>query len=213
MREMTTKQREILKFIEDNHSDTGVFPSVREIAAHMKFKSTNTVDYYLRQLQEAGHLSRGTRQARTFAIPSSPTSRRRAAQAAQAARPQGIPILGRVAAGEPILAEQNFDGMLEFGTMFRTGEDTFALRVAGDSMINAGIHDGDLVIVKYEGRVNRGEIGVAIVNDEATVKRIYDDGKVWRLEPENDAMKPIIVPKSDAAFTVAGKVVGVIRQL
>ncbi|MBX7245436.1 MAG: transcriptional repressor LexA [Candidatus Sumerlaeaceae bacterium] len=210
---LNEKQKRILDFIRHHHEKTGVFPSVREIAAHMDFRSTNTVDYYVRQLEAAGHLERGTRRARTFSLATGLPRQRTAVVRDIHTPEEGIPLVGRVAAGEPILAEQNFDGMVNMKTLFRAGSETFALRVKGDSMIDAGIVDGDLVIVRQQGRVENGQIGVAVVNDEATVKRIYDDGKRWRLEPENSRLKPILVEKGSRDFHVAGKVVGVIRQI
>jgi len=204
------KELAILEFIRRRHAETGVYPSVREIAQEMGFRSTNTVDYYLRKLEWTGLLERGTRQARTFALKTPLPRRRRTARAAATA---GIPLLGRVAAGQPILAQQNFDGSVTLEGFFPAGEGTFALRVRGDSMIEAGIMDGDLVIVRQQPRVDQGEIAVAIIGDEATVKRIYDDGDQWRLQPENPALEPIRIPKTDANFAVAGKVVGVMRRL
>lgn len=186
----------------------------------MGFRSTNTVVYHLRKLQRQGYLVR-SREARSYRLakdgalgaasppPISALSRRRRASAA-AAR---IPILGRVAAGEPILAEQNFDGLLDLQSFFDPAGDTFALRVQGDSMIEAGIFDGDIVIVRSQPKLDNGEIGVAIIGDEATVKRIYDDGDAWRLVPANCAMEPLRIPKGAADFRVAGKVVGVVRKL
>lgn len=209
MAELSSTQKEILEFICARHARTGVYPSVREIGEHMGFKSTNTVDYHLRRLEAAGAIER-SRAARTYVIRQS--GRRRNARIAHG-DPAGIPILGRVAAGEPILAEQNVDGMVNFRSYFHCDERTFALRVKGDSMIEAGIVDGDLVIVRQQLSVENGEIGVAIVGDEATVKRVYDEGAVWRLEPENRAMQAIVVRKSENQFRVAGKVIGVIRRI
>lgn len=213
IKELPEKQRQILEFIKSQHNKTGVYPSVREIAAHMNFASTNTVDYHLRRLQRAGVLERDERRARSFAMPG---AKRRAAKFTQfplAQEPAPIPIVGKVAAGAPILAEQNYDGMVNFRTFFHVDERTFALRVQGDSMVDAGIVDGDLVIVRQQGAVENGEIGVALVGDEATVKRIYDEGARWRLEPENKTLKPIFVKKEEKAFAIAGKVVGVIRRI
>lgn len=209
-------QERILDFIRATHDRTGVFPSVREIAAHMDFRSTNTVDYHLRQLEQRGLIERTARRARSFSLGAAPGSPATTGRARRRAAPTpwlGIPIVGRVAAGQPILAEQNLEGMVNFETMFRTGTETFALRVRGDSMVGAGIHDGDLVIVRQQPRVEAGEIAVAVVGDEATVKRVFDEGDEWRLEPENPAMEPIRVPKRENDFSIAGKVVGVIRKL
>jgi repressor LexA len=128
-------------------------------------------------------------------------------------RPNGIPLVGRVAAGEPILAEQNLEEYVHLESWFRTDDSSFALRVRGDSMIDAGIEDGDLVIVRSQPRVDNGQIGVALLDEEATVKRIYDEGDRWRLQPENPNLEPRFVPKADSNFRIAGKVVGVVRRV
>lgn len=215
MARLPEKQQKILDFIQVQHAETGVFPSVREIAAHMNFKSTNTVDYHLRRMEANGVIERGGRRARSFsgfAERSSNGAGRRTAPGGQQ-REVGIPLVGRVAAGEPILAEQHVDDVINMSSLFRSDEQTFALRVKGDSMMDAGIMDGDLVIVKHQKSVANGEIGVAVIDGEATVKRIYDDGKVWRLEPENARMDPIRVEKGSVDFSLAGKVVGVVRTI
>lgn len=228
MARLPEKQQKILDFIRTQHAETGVFPSVREIAAYMDFKSTNTVDYHLRRMEAIGAIERGGRRARSFAGIGSKTGPGSGAAAVSGARNRaggnymsassgrgepGIPLLGRVAAGQPILAEQHFDDMVNFSSLFHCDDETFALKVQGDSMMEVGIMDGDLVIVKHQPSVANGEIGVALVNGEATVKRIYDEGKVWRLHPENQTMDPIYVEKGMEDFSVAGKVVGVIRKM
>ncbi len=222
MARLPEKQQKILDFIRSQHSDTGVFPSVREIAAHMDFKSTNTVDYHLRRMEAGGVIERGGRRARSFSGFADKTgtnslqkTRGNFMSDLPHTRQQqpGIPLLGRVAAGEPILAEQHFDDMVNFSSLFHCDDQTFALRVQGDSMMDAGIMNGDLVIVKHQPSVANGEIGVALINGEATVKRIYDEGDFWRLQPENSTMEPISVQKGTADFSMAGKVVGVIRQI
>jgi repressor LexA len=215
-------QRRILEFIQAEHEREGVFPSIREIANHMNFGSTNTVDYHLRKMEAAGVISRPGRKARSYFMGTGPratmlrrTATPKAARTRRASgnRPRGIPLIGRVAAGEPILAEQNLEEYVELESWFRTDDESFALRVRGDSMIDAGIEDGDLVIVRSQGRVDNGQIAVAILDDEATVKRIYDEGDRWRLQPENPNLEPRFVPKSDASFRIAGKVVGVVRRI
>lgn len=212
MTKLTPQQRQLIEYILRTHARTGVFPSVREIAHHMRFKSTNTVDYHVRQLEKLGVIERMRgRHARAFNV------REKAKPKLYAmglrAGDNEIPVVGRVAAGEPIYAEQNFEGMLNFRNHFKCDERTFALRVAGESMIKAGIHDGDIVVVKQQNKVENGEIGVAVIGDEATVKRIHDDGEKWRLVPENPTMQPIIVEKSEKSFAIAGRVIGVIRKL
>jgi repressor LexA len=213
MKKLTETQEKLLAFIRSRHARTGIYPSVREIGKHMNFKSTNTVDYHLRRLTKAGVLVRRGHQARSFIIKGAKAAAAAAAGAARRAEDKGVPLLGRVAAGEPILAEQNFDGLVNFRNYFHCDDQTFALKVNGDSMIDAGIVDGDIVIVRQQARVENGEIGVAIVGDDATVKRIYEEGPNWRLQPENPAMKPIRVKKGEKLFRIAGKVIGVIRKI
>ncbi len=217
MARLPEKQQKILDFIRQEHAETGVFPSVREIAAHMDFKSTNTVDYHLRRMEASGAIERGGRRARSFTglgeKAATPAKRGTFAASPRQQQAPGIPLLGRVAAGQPILAEQHFDDTVNFTSMFQCDDQTFALRVQGDSMVEAGIMDGDLVIVRHQPEIANGEIGVALIDGEATVKRIYDEGSAWRLQPENSTMKPICVEKGMADFSMAGKVVGVIRQL
>lgn len=221
MPRLPEKQQRILDFIREQHATTGVFPSVREIAAHMDFKSTNTVDYHLRRMEAGGVIERGSRRARSFAGVSAGdgsgrtaalSGRSTAGRSVRAGRNE-IPLLGRVAAGAPIMAEQHLDDTVSFSSLFHCDDQTFALSVKGDSMVDAGIVDGDLVIVKHQASVANGEIGVALVDGEATVKRIYDEGDKWRLQPENDSMPPMVVIKGAAEFSVAGKVVGVVRKL
>jgi len=126
---------------------------------------------------------------------------------------EGLPILGNVAAGAPILAEENLAGYFKLQDLYRGSENVFMLRVKGESMINAGIFDGDYVIVRMQQTIEPGEIGVAILGGEATVKRIFCDGNIVELVPENDAMKPITVTRADPSFSIGGKVVGVVRQI
>lgn len=215
MAKLPDKQQKILDFIRTQHVETGVFPSVREIAAHMDFKSTNTVDYHLRRMEANGIIERGGRRARSFTGFTSGGEMGRVVQHPSSIpdRTKSIPLIGRVAAGEPILAEQHYEEMLNFESLFRCDDQTYALRVQGDSMIDAGIQDGDLVIVRHQANISNGEIGVAIIEGEATVKRIYDEGRVWRLQPENKEMEPIQVKKGGTDFSLAGKVIGVIRQM
>ena len=215
MRAISDTQRRVLEFIRAQHVATGVFPTVREIMGHMGFRSTNTVDYHVRRLEEAGELTRVGRQARHFQM--RPPARPRRAPVVSVPPTgelsRGIPMLGRVAAGEPILATQNFDGLVNFERFFHCDDQTFALRVQGDSMVDAGIMDGDTVVVRAQGKVDNGEIGVAVIDDAATVKRIFEEPTRWRLQPENPSLRPVYVSKTDPGFRVAGKVIGVIRKI
>ena len=197
------KRKMILDYICLQHKKTGVYPSIREICKHMGFASTNTAAYHLRQLQQDGLIDRSEHLARSYSVSNGAEDDY-----------TGIPIVGRVAAGTPILAQQNYDGQLSVETMFPVANaKLFALRVQGNSMIDAGILDGDLVIVQADAYIERGAIAVGVINEEATVKRIYDEGASWRLQPENVNLQPIYVNKADGNFSIAGKVIGVIRSL
>jgi repressor LexA len=133
---------------------------------------------------------------------------------AAARPPAGRPLIGTVPAGTPVLAEENFEGYLDLNDYFGRGDGTFLLRVRGESMVGAGIHDGDIVVVRYQKEVESGEIGVAFIDGEATVKRVFPakDGSC-RLQPENPEMEPISIRAGEEEFAIAGKVIGVIRRL
>jgi len=216
---LSEKQREILEYLHKEYQRAGVYPSIREIARGVGLRSTNTVHYHLRQLEKQGFLRR-SRTARTYVLDGGIAEGGRFSRAAQRKaqplahwRSARIPLLGRVAAGSPILAEQNFEGFVNLAEYFAPSGETFALRVRGDSMIEAGIFDGDVVIVRRQPTVQNGEIAVVVIDGEATVKRLYDEPDAWRLEPANVAMEPIRVPKREPSFRIAGKVVGVLRKL
>ena len=158
-------------------------------------------------LERKGFLKRTGEKSRALSL----TPALRAAAAAPAA-PRGWPLVGVVPAGTPVLAEENFEGYVDLNELFGGGEGTFLLRVRGESMIGAGINDGDIVVVRNQERVASGEIGVAVVGGEATVKRLFHEDGTWRLQPENPAMDPIRVWEGDPEFRVAGKVIGVVRR-
>jgi repressor LexA len=133
--------------------------------------------------------------------------------AAELRRDRGKPILGRIAAGKPILAEENFQGLLNLNTLFGRDMDLFVLRVEGDSMTKTGIFPGDFVIVKHQAKIGQGEIGVVYIDDEATVKRIFLEEGRLRLQPENDAMDPVFIHQDDDRLRIGGKVIGVVRKM
>ncbi len=198
------KRMKILEFIHRVHKESGIFPSIREICDYMGFKSTNTAAYHLEKLKEDGYLDRSAHQARAFTL--------HGGQPANSE--EGIPLVGRVAAGAPILAAENLENYINVDSLFNVKrQGTFALRVKGDSMIDAGIFDGDIVMVRSGMHIANGEIAVIVIDNEATVKCLYDDGLNWRLMPKNETMKPIIISKRRKDVHVAGKVIGVIRQI
>ena len=196
-RKLTERQAAILSFIRRFAEEKGYPPTIPEIQEEFGIRSPNGVNNHIKALIRKGCLRRDSSRARALDI---------------VGRNDGIPILGRVAAGQPMLAEENFEGFFNVRDFQRSGE-VFMLRVHGESMKNARIFDGDLVVVRVQESVEPGEIGVAVIGDEATVKRIYSDGNIIRLVPENETMAPIVVMRTDPDFRIGGKVVGVIRKL
>ena len=197
MAELSKMQRRIYDYIAACIQEQGYAPSVREIGEAVGLKSPSTVHFHLKRLEEAGVIAKRAGKGRAIALTE------------QAQRPQPeerIPIVGNVAAGSPILAEECIEDYLTFDTGGH-GEEYFALRVRGESMLNAGILPGDLVVVRRQQTANNGEIVVALLEDEATVKRLSRrNGKTWLL-PENDDYSPI-----DGTYaTIMGKVTAVVR--
>ena len=197
-KKITARQNEVLSFIKDFSVDHGYPPTIPEIQKEFGIKSPNGVNNHIKALIRKGFLKRESSRARALEI---------------IGRNMGIPIVGRVAAGQPLLAEEHLEGYFNIRDLYSSSDDVFMLRVSGESMIKAGIYDGDYVVVRMQQILGSGEIGVAFIGDEATVKRIYCDGNIIRLVPENDSMQPIMVMMSDPSFRIAGKVVGVIRKM
>lgn len=191
MARTTTKREEIMQFLRQFTQENGYPPSMREISSAVGLQSTATVHYHLNALREAGLINMDELKKRTISIPGME-------------RRGQIPIVGVVTAGQPILAVENIEGYLPWDGP----EDCFALRVRGDSMINAGILSGDQVVVRPQKTAENGEIVVALLDDSATVKRFQrKNGKVWLL-PENPAYEPI----DGTNATILGKVKAVIRK-
>lgn len=187
----------MLDYITKEINSNGYSPSVRDIRQALDIKSTATVHAYLTKLEEKGYIQKESGKSRTLRLDgkdSAPVTRQ-------------IPILGKTTAGVPILAVENFDGYVDFTSGSYKKEELFALRVSGTSMIEAGIFDGDIVIVRQQSFADNGEIIVALIDDEATVKTFYKENGHFRLQPENSTMEPIIVD----SLSVLGKVVASIR--
>jgi len=196
---LTERQRQVLDYIRRATRRDGYPPTVREICTELDLSSPSTVHAHLANLERQGYLRRD---------PSKP----RALELADDFRPpRPLPLVGRVAAGMPLLAEQNVEEYLDVPSVLRKGDDDFVLRVRGDSMANAGILDGDFIVVHQQESAQNGEIVVALVEDEATTKRFFRDDDCVRLEPENDLYEPILLDAD--AVTVVGRVVGVLRRL
>ena len=205
---ISEKQFQIFKFIVDSVKNIGYPPSVREIAEAVGLSSSATVHSHLKKLEDLGYIRRGKGSSRTIEILNS------AYKAADNNESDLrditlIPIVGNVAAGTPILAQENIEEYFPITSDFiKDTNDVFMLKVKGDSMINAGILDRDYIIVRKQEIARNGEIIVALIEDEATVKRFLKTDKVIKLIPENDFMKPIVVND----VTIVGKVIGVIRK-
>jgi repressor LexA len=197
---LNDRAREILAFIQRSTRDRGFPPTIREIGEHFKISSTNGVRYYLNILEKSGQLRRKGKISRGIE-----TTGARAGGL-------GIPILGRVAAGQPTLAEENYEGRLEADRVFGQPDELFALRVKGDSMIDAGIIEGDYVIVRSQERATAGEIVVGMLENEATVKYYQPRRDRIELVAANPNYDPIVVgPESE--FRILGVVKGVLRTM
>lgn len=193
----------VLEFIKNQVRTNGFPPSVREICAACQIKSTSTVHLYINKLIEEGHLEKFAARPRAIKITRGTGD--------WSEKVIGVPILGKVSAGAPILATENIEGDFPLPIEF-TGEgaDVFILRVKGESMIEVGMLDGDFVVVRQQNTAYNGEIVVAMIDNEVTVKRFFKEKDYFRLQPENSQMAPIIVRNN---LSILGKVVGVIRKL
>ena len=189
---LTSKQKQVLDFILERVHTVGSPPTIREIAQHFDFSSTGSPRVHLKALARKGYLRLNSRVARGIEV---------------LARAIGIPIVGRVKAGGPELAVEDVEDYLDLSRVFPREETIFALRVRGDSMIGVGIMDGDLAIVNRQPSAGEGEIVVALIEEEATVKRFFKEPRGVRLEPANPAYEPIV--SKDAV--IVGKVIGVVR--
>lgn len=199
MDKLKPKEQRVLDFINQTIDEQGYPPSVREICAALGIKSTSTAHMYIERLASKGHIQRLAGKSRAI---------KKAEDGEEIGKKYKIPLIGQVAAGLPILATENFDGYISV-TSPRTYDENklFALKVKGESMIDAGILDGDYVIIEQRSYAENGEIVVALVEDEATVKRFFKENGVYRLQPENKTMEPIIAKE----VMILGKVVTVLR--
>ena len=213
MKGLTDRQQQLLDFIEDHVRIHGFPPSIREMADHMGIRSTNGVNDHLKALEKKGYIQRGSG-LKSRAISLMSRSRRSSAR-----RPEepvvAVPILGRVAAGVPVLSDENYEGSISLGrSLLPGGRNLFALRVRGDSMIDKGIFDGDMVLVSSQQSADSGQIVVALVDGEATVKTLRRLKNHIRLEPANQKYQPIVIRRQDLTPTsILGVVAGVYRQL
>jgi repressor LexA len=211
--ELTAKQREILEAVQAWIAEKGRPPTLREMAQRMGVSSTNAIRDHFRVLETKGYLKRDARLSRGLEVIQGGRADEPRALPPARGDVVGIPLVGRVAAGMPILAEENVEDTLYLDKFFVREGDTFALQVRGNSMVNAGIFDGDYVFVRQQPDANRGEIVVALIGEEATVKTYYPENGQIRLQPENDHMDPIIVRRGDADVRIVGKVSAVLRKM
>lgn len=197
---ISAKQQEILEFIKEEILSKGYPPAVREICEAVHLKSTSSVHSHLETLERNGYIRRDPTKPRAIEILEDDFNLTRREVV-------NVPIVGQIAAGEPIFAEQNIEGYMPVLPEDLPSGNSFLLNVRGDSMINVGIYDGDRILVKEQNTASNGEIVVALVDDSATVKTFYKEDGHYRLQPENDYMDPIIVDQVE----ILGKVAGLFR--
>ena len=207
-KQLTDRQQLVLEFIQASITERGYPPTIREIGEHLQIRSTNGVNDHLKALERKGYITREdmkSRAVRPVDIPTPPAMNNMVE----------IPILGRIAAGQPLLAVEHVEDTVQVDSFFiGSGPEVFALRVMGESMIEDGIHDGDYIFVRKQITANRGDIVVALIDDEATCKRYYPEGDRIRFQPANSTMEPIYVRRSDFRNTsLLGVVVGVYRRM
>jgi repressor LexA len=200
---LTDKQKKVLEFIGREVERCNYPPSVREIGKALGISSTATVHGYLDILEKKGYIARMATKPRAIQLI-------RDIDGAEERKCAFAPLVGRITAGLPILAEENREGFFPVPTQISAGEDCFVLNVSGESMKGAGIHDGDFVMIRQQSTANNGEIVAVLLDDEATVKRIYFEDGGCRLQPENNAFEPIVV-KGDV--DILGRVIGLFRRV
>ncbi len=198
---LTAKQREVLEFIKNQILNKGYPPSVRDICEAVHLKSTSSVHAHLNTLERKGYIHRDSSKPRAIEIVDDTFNMARREVV-------NIPVIGTVAAGQPLLAVENIENYFPIPAEYLPNKKLFMLKVHGESMINAGILDGDLVLVQEQSEAANGDMIVALVEDSATVKTFYKEDGYYRLQPENDSMDPIIV---HGEMKILGKVIGDLR--
>jgi repressor LexA len=200
---LTSRQRKILEFINRHIDEKGYPPTVREIGEAVGLRSSSTVHGHLKALEAQGHILRDAALTRAIRVPDAEPLVNRLKNLVT------LPVVGRVAAGQPILADENIEERYTLPGEWVSGDGCFMLRIKGDSMIEDGILDGDLVIVRPQPTADDGETVVGLIGDEATVKRFYRETGRVRLQPANSMMDPIYADD----VQILGRVVGVVRQM
>lgn len=202
-----SKEEQLLEFIKNYQNDNGFPPTIREMCKAIKVSSTSTIFYYLNKLENSNKIKKNPNKNRALEIVNN-QSCNISTIAENNSNLTKIPVLGTVTCGEPILAVQtNEEYFMVSPTLFK-GDDLFMLTAKGDSMINAGIYDGDKIVLKQQSYAENGEIVAALIEDSATIKRFFKENGHYRLQPENDTMSPIIVDD----VQIIGKVVGLVRK-
>jgi len=201
---LTSTQENLLNFLRNFLVERGFPPTLREIASHFGLKGPKGPQKTLHILERKGYIRKTPGGSRAIEIIEAPISK---------GRILSLPIVGKVTAGDPILAIENIEGYVNFDRNLVSSEDVFLLRVNGDSMIEAHIQDGDFAMVKPQKNAENGEIVVALIDDEATIKRIFKKRDLIRLEPANPTMEPIVIKKGEKKVTIVGKVIGIFRKL
>ncbi len=197
---ISTKQHEILEYLKAQIISRGYPPAVREICEAVHLKSTSSVHSHLETLEKNGYIRRDPSKPRAIEVVDDEFNLTRRELV-------NVPIIGTVTAGQPILAVENIDGYFPIPTEYMPNEQTFMLKVKGESMVNAGIFDGDQILVERQTHANNGDFVVALIDDSVTVKTFYKEKGHYRLQPENDYMDPIIVDHVE----ILGKVIGLFR--
>jgi repressor LexA len=203
--ELTERQKEVFEFLKDFLRERGFPPTLREIASHFGLRGPKAPQKTINILERKGYIRKVPGGSRAIEILSYPQF--------SLTHILSVPIVGRVRAGEPLLAIENIEGYINLDRSLVSSGDVFLLRVQGDSMIEAHIQDGDFALVKPQPNAENGEIVVALIEDEATIKRIFKKRDLIRLEPANPKMEPIVVKKGEKKVTIVGKVVGIFRKI
>ena len=198
---ITSKQKEILEFMKNEILSKGYPPAVREICEAVNLKSTSSVHSHLETLEKNGYIRRDPAKPRAIEIVDENFNLTRREIV-------NVPIVGTVTAGQPILAVENIESYFPIPMDYMPNQETFMLKVKGESMINAGIFDGDTILVQKQSHAKNGDFVVALIEDSVTVKTFYKEKYYYRLQPENDYMDPIIVPEVE----ILGKVIGLFRM-
>lgn len=203
-----SKEEQLLEYIKSYQNEFGFPPTVREMCKAIKVSSTSTIFYYLNKLESSNKIKKNPNKNRALEIVDNMVANIKTISSDVSDNLTRIPVLGTVTCGDPILAVQTSEEYFMVSpTLFR-GDDLFMLTAKGESMINAGIYDGDKIVLKQQSYADNGDIVAALIDDSATIKRFYKENNHYRLQPENDTMSPIIVDN----VTILGKVVGLVRK-